>query len=186
MKDSELLALYTQRDETAITHTADIYGRYCYAVAHRILNNSDDAEECVNDTYLHAWNAIPPAAPTNLKAFLATITRHLAFDRYKARTADKRGGGDIPLILDELSECLSAGDEGDRVTDLLLLKDCLTRFLSGLPATKRWIFLRRYWYADPVKEIAKALHKSENEVSVTLSRLRSQLKALLKKEGVCL
>lgn len=184
MTDSDILALYNERDETAITHTAEVYGGYCRAIAMQILQDAADAEECINDTYLRAWNAIPPAAPENLRAYLGKITRHLAFDTYKKRTADKRGGGQLPLILDELSECLPSGDEPAYITDRLLMNDCLNQFLSGLSTAKRYMFLRRYWYADTVEEIAKAIHCSENSVYVTLSRLRKQLRVILEKEGM--
>ncbi len=184
MQDSEILALYAARDEQAISQTQATYGTYCRTVAGRLLSSDADAEECVNDAFLRAWNAIPPANPQNLRAYLAKIVRRLAFDRYKSQTADKRGGGELPLVLDELSECIPSGNEADHVTEAILLKSCLERFLRELSADKRYIFLRRYWHADTVKAIAAATGKSENDISVTLSRLRTSLKTILEKEGV--
>lgn len=184
MQDREIVGLFWDRDEQAIVHAAARYGGYCRTIASRILQNEADVEECVNDTYRHAWDAIPPAKPQNLRTYLGAIARHLAFDRYKAGRADKRGGGELPLVLDELSECLSCGDETEKTTEAILLKDCLERFLYTLSKQNRYIFLRRYWYADSIKDIADALGKSENTVSVTLWRLRSSLKSMLQKEGI--
>ena len=186
MQDRDIVALYIARDEQAIVQTQETYGAYCRTVAVHLLSNDADAEECVNDAFLRVWNAIPPAHPQNLRTYLAKIVRRLAFDRFKAQTADKRGGGELPLVLDELSECIGNNREPDDATEAILLKDCLERFLRELPADKRYMFLRRYWYADAVKDIAKALGRRENDVTVTLSRLRVSLKTILKKEGVAL
>ncbi len=184
MQDSDIVALFFERDETAIAQVDVQYGGYCRTIARRILQNDADADECVNDTYQRAWDAIPPAKPANLRTYLGKIARHLAFDRYKSLHADKRGSGELPLVLDELSECLSGGDDSARLTESIVLKDCLEHFLKALPPQKRFIFLRRYWYADAIKDIADALGKTENDVSVTLSRLRSSLKTTLEKEGI--
>lgn len=184
MTDREIVALFFARDESAIAQIDSAYGNYCRAIADSILQNDEDTEECVSDAYLRAWNAIPPASPLLLRTYLGKITRRLAFDRYQKRHADKRGGGQIPLILDELSECLPSRGNPDETDNTLLTQDCLDRFLRSLPDEQRWMFVRRYWYAARVKDIAKALHKSENDVSVTLSRLRSKLKDELEKEGI--
>lgn len=109
MEDHQIVELYWQRNADAISETADKYGDYCFAIAENILHNAEDSEECVNDTWLRAWNAIPPQKPAVLRMFLAKITRNLSFDRFHARNAEKRGGGEMALVLDELGECFGGG-----------------------------------------------------------------------------
>lgn len=184
MEDSEIIALYHARSESAIAKTAEKYGRYCHAIAFRILQNDEDAEECVNDTYLRAWNTIPSKSPRHLKTFLGKITRNLSLNTYEKRTADKRGGDQIPVALDELAECLPADTRDNDPTDDLLIKEVLDRFVRGLSPTARQIFVRRYWHFESVAEIAAILGMSENYVSVTLMRTRKKLKTVLQKEGI--
>ncbi len=181
MEDCDILALFTARSETAIEKTAEKYGRYCFRIAHNILENDEDAEECVNDTFLRAWNAIPPQQPSNLKTYLGKITRRLSLNAFDKRTADKRGGNRTALCLDELADCLPS-ESADDLVDSVALKEMLTQFLQGLPLRERRIFLKRYWYMMSIAEIAAEHGVTENHVSVILMRTRKKLKAVLEKE----
>lgn len=186
MDDSQIIELYLARAQTAISETAEKYGRYCRYIAYNILCSEEDSEECVNDTYLRTWESIPPQRPFNLKAFLGTITRNLSLDRYHSRNAEKRGMGQVPLVLDELCECLPAQKNADDITDSIVLAECLNEFLAGMSEQQRIIFVRRYWYLSPVKEIAADLGYSESMVKMSLLRSRNQLKQALEKEGISL
>lgn len=183
MEDSRIIELYFNRDQEAITATDEKYGAYCFSVAERILQNAEDSEECVSDTYLRAWNAIPPQKPKILRLFLAGITRNLAIDRYCSKNAEKRGGGEVSVVLDELSECIAAKDDvhADFVGKELGL--CINEFLKTLPARDGNIFLRRYYFTEPIAIIAEKYGLRENNVTVILSRTRKKLKAHLIKEG---
>ena len=145
MEDSQIITLYWDRSEEALSETARKYGRYCLAIARSILESDEDAEECVSDAYLRAWNAIPPARPARLQTWLGRIVRNLALNRREKASAEKRGAGQIPLILDELAECIPDGPDGDAVTESILIKDVLDRFLEALPPDTRKIFVRRYY-----------------------------------------
>ena len=182
MDDSGIVDLYWQRSDRAVTETADKYGAYCRHIATAILQSREDAEECVNDTWLRAWNAIPPQRPERLQTFLGKITRNLALNRWEKSRAEKRGEGQMSLVLDELAECVGSGE--DPMEDKLHFRDVLNRFLAGLPGEARKIFVRRYWYMSPVKEIAAEYGFSESKVAVTLFRTRKQLKSVLEKEGI--
>ena len=184
MDDKRIVALFFDRNEQALTETRQKYSRYLHRVAHNILQNEQEAEECVNDTYLRAWNAIPPHRPSRLSVFLGKITRRLALDRYAALTADKRGGGAQVAILEEWRDALPDTD-GDP-TDDVAVRDALSRFLRLLPAEKRRTFIRRYWYGDTIATIAADSHATESAVKMTLSRVRGELKTFLEKEGVTL
>ncbi len=181
MKDSDIVALYWERDPQAIRESEQQYGKLCHHIAYRILESHEDADECVNDTCLRAWNAIPPQRPTYLGAFLGKISRHLALSHYEQRTAQKRGGGQTALLLDELAECLPSAE-----TDLddLLLKDLLDRFLGSLPVTSRRLFVLRYWYAYSIEEIGAMQQLRPGTVATSLCRTREKLKQFLQKEGV--
>lgn len=181
MDDKQIVGLYWERDESALTLTQDKYEQYLRAIARNILGSDEDAKECVNDTYARAWDSIPPQSPSRLGAFLGKITRNLALDRVRADGAKKRGEGQIDLILDELSGCLP---DGGNVTDDILLKDMLERFLRSLPEQTVRVFLRRYWYMSTVSEIASEYRLSENRVKVILFRARKKLKDFLEKEGI--
>ena len=186
MNDKQILDLYWARSEDAISETSKRYGRYCHYIARNILHNDEDSEECVNDTYLKAWETMPPHRPEKLSAFLGKIVRNLALNRYKGYTAEKRGGGQVPVVLDELQDCIPVtGSVAETIEDLMLV-DIFNRFLSGLPAEKRKIFVRRYWYLSPIKEIAKDYSISESKVKVTLLRVRNDLRQVLEKEGISL
>lgn len=184
MDDKRIVELFFARDEQALTQTRQKFSRYLHRVAHNILPNTQDAEECVNDTYLRAWNSIPPHRPSRLSVYLGKITRRLALDRYAALTADKRGGGTLPDLLEEWRDCLPDSD-GDPADDLAV-RDALSRFLRQLPAERRRIFIRRYWYGDTISDIATACHATESKVKMTLSRTRGELKTFLEKESIAL
>ena len=184
MQDEKIIKLFFERDEQALTETKQKYSRYLHRVAQNILQNPQDAEECVNDTYLRAWNAIPPHRPTRLSVFLGKIARRLALDRYASLTADKRGGGNQAAILEEWRDALPDTD-GDP-TDDMAVRDALSRFLRQLPAEKRRTFIRRYWYGDTIAAIATDSHTTESAVKMTLSRTRGELKTFLEKEGIAL
>ena len=186
MEDREIIALYTARSEDAIAATDEQYGDYCRSIAMRILHNELDAEECVSDTWWHTWSVIPPQAPSCLRTFLGTITRRLSLDRYEKRMTQKRGAGEVPLLLDELADCIPTAENGDTQTEAIVIRDTLDRFLTQLPARERWLFLRRYWFADSVEELARTVHMRENAVCVTLHRTRRKLKTALEKEGIAL
>ncbi len=183
MDDAKIVQLYWDRNEQAIPATADKYGSYCTSIAKNILGNQEDAEECVNDTYLNAWNSMPPHRPSILSAFLGKIVRNLSFNRYKHNTAGKRGGGQATVVLDEIAEFVSDTDSVEQEIDRKELVGAIDTFLSTLSAKKRGVFVRRYWYFDSVSEIASRFSMTENNVSVTLNRLRLQLHNYLLERG---
>lgn len=182
MEDDKIVELYWDRDEAAITATSDKYGAYCLSISRNILGNNEDAQECVNDTYLKAWNTIPPHRPAMLSTFLGKITRNLSFDRYKANRRDKRGGSHTALVLDELNEIIS-DKSSEAEFDRAELISAINGFLSELPQDKRKMFVCRYWYAFNISEIARRLGMTENNVSVTLNRLRKKLRKYLIERG---
>ena len=183
MEDERIVEMYFERNESAIKETEKKYGRYCYAIARRILCSEQDAEECVNDTYLRTWEAIPPHKPDRLSAFLGKIVRNLALNRYAHNHAQKRFEG-VDVALDELAEVLADPESELDDGQTLDLREALDGFLATLPAETRIIFLRRYWYFCAVKEIAESMGISEGRVKVTLHRTRSKLKEYLMKEGI--
>lgn len=183
MEDKKIVDLYFQRDENAIEETSKKYGRYCYQVAMGILRSREDSEECVNDTYAGAWDAMPPHRPDSLKAFLGKLTRRLSLKRVRLMTAQKRGGGEVPLALDELGECIPAKDTvGDRLEEKELAA-LISRFLRTLPDDSRRMFVQRYFYLKSVKEIAHSFSCTQSRVKSSLYRVRLQLKEKLKEEG---
>lgn len=186
MEDQQIIRLYFDRSEDAIAQTAAKYGAFCHTIAYQILRNVQDSEECVNDTYLKAWGTIPPQCPRKLAAFLGKITRNLSIDRYRRRTAEKRGGSELALALEELETCVPFRENGWDLVDRMALTEALNGFLAALPGRQRRIFMRRYWYVSSVKEIAEAYGLTESAVKMSLLRSRSQLKATLEKEGVTL
>ena len=179
MDDIKIVQLYWERDQNAITETEIKYGNYCTSIAINILGNNEDAEECVNDTYMNAWNSMPPHRPTMLSTFLGKITRNLSFNRYKHNNADKRGGSEISAVLDELSECVSGNSNVEQEIEYKELVKAIDSFLDTLSPEKRSIFVCRYWYTDSISEIAKQFHMRENTVSMTLNRIRLKLKNYL-------
>lgn len=183
MDDAQIVQLYWDRNEQAIPATSDKYGSYCTSIAMNILGNQEDAEECVSDTYLNAWNAMPPHRPGILSAFLGKITRNLSFNRYKHNTADKRGGGELLVVLEELSDLVSGRDDVEQAFDQKELTKAIDAFLDGLSPEKRSIFVSRYWYTDSISEIAVRHDMSDGAVSMTLSRLRRKLHDYLLERG---
>ena len=186
MEDNQIIQLYFDRSEEAIAQTAVKYGKYCHTIAYNILHNFEDSEECVNDTYWKAWSRIPPRRPRRLAAFLGRITRNLSLDMYRHYTADKRGGGEMSVALEELGDCISSPEPMDNHIDEMVLVEILNRFLASLPAEHRKIFMRRYWYVSSVKEIADDYAITESKVKMSLLRSRNQLKTVLEKEGIAL
>lgn len=186
MTDKEIIALFWARNETAITATSDKYGGYCYTVSFNILYSAEDAEECVNDTYLGAWNAMPPHSPSRLSTYLGKITRNLSINRYNQYHAEKRGKGQADIVLSELNDCVPSATNVEEIVDEMALVDALNQFLHSLPKKKRIIFICRYWYLDPIKEIAKNIGMSESHVASILFRIRKDLKTHLEKEGIVL
>jgi len=186
MQDEEIIALYWQRDERAITETSVQYGAYCYKIADHILNNDADVEECINDTWLKTWNAIPDQRPSRFSAFLAKITRNLALDRWNYETAKKRGGCAAVIALDELEECIAGASNPEKEYEATQLVSDINRFLKLLPEREQSIFMLRYFYVESVACIAKKHGISENNVSAILSRTRKKLKKYLLKEGYLL
>ena len=189
MEDKQIVDLYWKRDERAISESDAKYGAFCARIAMHILDNAQDAEECVNDTYLKAWNAIPPTRPVKLGAFLGRITRNLSIDRYKAKKTAKRGDSLFLVSLDELSECIPDGSTGfgsgfDDETEARRIGECINRFLRKLPAESRDVFICRYFYSDPIGEIARRFGLSESKVKSMLHRARGKLKKFLESEGI--
>lgn len=183
MEDKKIVELYWERSETAIAQTQDKYGRYCHCIAYNILYSNEDAEECVNDTYLRAWDSMPPHRPERLSAFLGKITRNLALDRYDRARAQKRSAG-IELALDELGECIPDSKGEMPISDEIALRDAINSFLASLPTQTRKVFVRRYWYLSAVKDIACDLEMSESNVKVLLLRTRQRFRSYLEKEGI--
>ncbi len=184
MEDEKIIDLYWNRSENAISETAGKYGGYCYSIAYRILTNQEDAQECVNDTYMAAWNAMPPKRPAILATFLGKITRHLSIDRWRSQNRVKRGGGEMVLALEELEECIDSGESAEKALERKELAMVFNRFLDSLPETERRVFLCRYWYLDPVKDIAAAFGFSGSKVTSMLYRTRGKLRTVLEKEGL--
>lgn len=182
MDDSQILGLYFSRSEAAIKETDSKYGSYCYKIAYNILANREDSEESVNDVYLAAWNCIPPQKPAKLSAFLGKLTRNISIDRWRSSSAKKRGGGEVDIALEELSECVSGQTS---VEDAVLQKEvvaCLDRFLAGLSDKERTVFLCRYWYVNTLEEIADKTGFSVGKIKSMLYRTRGKLDKQLEKE----
>ncbi|MGN0403254.1 MAG: RNA polymerase sigma factor [Acetatifactor sp.] len=183
MEDNRIVDLYWQRSENAIVETATKYGKYLHSISYQILLNTEDAEECVNDTYSDAWRAMPPHRPSILATFLGKITRRISIDLWRKNSADKRGGSEITLALDELEECVSGKGNVEAEVERYELQRRLNAFLKALPRTERRVFMCRYWYMDSVSDIAKQFGYSESKIKSMLYRTRNKLRAMLQKEG---
>ena len=183
MEDRQIVDLYWARSESAITETDKKYGRYCHYIAYQILSDDLDAEEIVNDTYLKTWNTVPPNYPDPLKTYVGMISNQLALNRYDEKTAAKRGGGKMPLIFHELDECLADEEESIDIAEAVVLRDLLNRFIWSLPKKTRNIFVRRYWYASSLAEIAEEYGMKESGVAMLMFRTRQKLREFLQKEG---
>lgn len=182
MDDEIIIRLFFERDEQALAETGAKYGAYCFAVANNILKDPRDAEECVNDTWLRAWNAIPPKRPKRLKYYLLKIARNLALDRYESRRAQKRGGGDVELAIEELDGVSDGRSDVFGEFMARKLEECIADFVHDLPEKERTVFIRRYFHLDSVPDIAKRCGLSEKTVAPMLSRTRKKLKVFLEKE----
>ncbi|MBE6928573.1 MAG: RNA polymerase sigma factor [Ruminococcaceae bacterium] len=183
MQDDEIITLYLERNEDAIRQTEKKYGKALKTMAMRILSDEDDSQECVNDTYLKTWNSIPPMQPSHLSAYLHKLVRRISIDRYRGRHSEKRKPNEYTASLDELGECLAGEETPQGVLELQLLTQTIEAFLQTLSEQNRQIFLCRYYFLDPVKQIAKFFSISESNVKSTLYRIRSGLKEHLKQEG---
>ena len=180
MEDRDIIEMYFARTERAIAETSGKYGAYCTTIAMNILSSREDTDECLNDTWLRAWNSIPPNRPNVLRVFLGKITRNLALDKYRARTAEKRVGGEFAVSLDELDECVGAVDERESAE----IGESISRFLRTQPKETRSVFVCRYFYCDSISDIARRFGISEAKVKTLLFRTRSKLKIHLEGEGI--
>ena len=183
MNDKNIVDLYFSRDEEAIVQTNNKYGRYCYSIAYNILTNKEDAEECVNDTYLKAWRSIPPRRPSVLSTFLGKITRHISIDRWRERVASKRGGGEVTIALEELEDCVAGLQNVEMEYERRELIRAYVKFLDMLPVAERRVFLCRYWYVDSIETIAEKFGFSQSKVKTMLFRARAKLRKQLAEEG---
>ena len=182
MNDEKIIELYFSRNEEAISETSLKYGGYCFSIANNILDDRGDSEECVNSTWFRAWNSMPPTRPNVLKLFLARITRSLAFNRFTERKAEKRGGGEINLVLNELSECVGKGDAASEA-ELNEMKRAIAGFVKTLPERERNVLVRRCFYTESIESIAERYGISGSGVMSALSRARKKLREYLMKEG---
>lgn len=183
MEDVSILKLYWARSQDAIEESMRRYGALCRTVAGNILANAADAEECVNDVWLAAWSSIPPARPERLGAYLARLARNIALDKLDYNRAQKRNG-ELNVAFSELEECLSGSQGVEDALEAGQTAAAIDAFLRTLPQEQRWVFLRRYWYADPVAEIARRGHMNQNRVKSILFRTRKKLKEHLEQEGI--
>ena len=183
MDDQSIVALYWDRSEQAIAETDRKYGAYCYSIAYHALANNEDAEESVSDTYMAAWNQLPPHRPAILATFLGKITRRISINRWKAKNTAKRGGGQITLTLEELDDCVDGKQNIERAYESHELVWAFNRFLETLPETERDVFLRRYWFFDPIADIAESFGFAQSKVTSMLYRTRGKLRKQLEKEG---
>ena len=184
MDDAYIIGFYWERSEKAIEETSNKYGNYCYSIAYNILANHEDAAESVNDTYLDAWNSIPPHRPANLSTFLGKITRRISIDKWRKRSAAKRGGDEITLILDELSDCVPAPQSVEHEVEAAELAQIINKFILSLPCMDRRVFICRYWYCDSILAIAQQFGFSQGKVKMILHRQRKKLLNHLEREGL--
>ena len=185
MEDRKIVDLYWQRDENAIPETAAKFGGYCRTIAYNILSDAEDAEECLNDTWLRAWNTMPTNRPNKLAPYLGKLSRWISLTRLREKTSLKRGGGETELVLDELAEAVDSGADVEKAVELKELNAALRRFLKNLGETERQVFLARYWFIASIAEIAEKFGFSESKVTSMLHRTRKKLLAYLKEEGLC-
>lgn len=181
--DEKLLRMFQARDEQALQAASVQYGKLCRTMAYRILGDRQDAEECANDVLLKLWNAIPPAEPRSLTAFVSGITRNLALDRLSARRTAKRGGGEMETALDELAPYLVSDEDLEARLDTIALQEAMARFLRSLPKEQRMIFLSRFYSMQPIAEIAEAHGSTVGRVKMILKRTKEKLRTYLKEEG---
>lgn len=183
MEDTCIVDLYWARSENAIVETSAKYGSYCYSIAYNILANAEDADESVNDTYLDAWNSMPPHRPAILSTFLGKITRRVSIDKWRGRTAEKRGSGEITLVLDELSDCVPSSQNVEHEIETAELAKVINDFVMSLPPMDRRVFICRYWYLDPISAISQQFGFSQSKVKMMLYRQRQRLLSHLEREA---
>lgn len=183
MEDDGIVDLYWARSENAISETSKKYGNYCYSIAYNVLGNAEDADESVNDVYLEAWNNIPPHRPSVLSTFLGKITRRISIDKWRGRTAEKRGGGETVLVLDELSDCIPSNRSVEHEAEAAELSRLINNFVMALSPMDRRVFICRYWYLDPIAEIAQRFGFSQSKVKMMLHRQRKKLLDYLEREA---
>lgn len=185
MEDRQIVDLYWQRSDRAIAESAQKFGSYCYTIAYHICANREDADECVNDTWFRAWNLMPDKRPSILSVFLGRITRSLALDCYRARTSQKRGGGETALALDELYDCVPSSASAENSFEQKLLEKALRDFVAALPETERKVFVARYWFLAPIAAIAKRTGFTSGKIKSMLHRTRAKLRTYLEEEDLC-
>ena len=183
MEDTEIVALYWKRDESAIRETERKYGGFCFRVAMNLLGIREDAEECVSDTYLAAWHSMPTQRPALLRSWLGRVVRNLSVDRWRRDHAEKRYNG-MELLLSELEECVPSGKSPEQATELRALSAAIDRWLYTLSPEDRTLFLRRYWNGDRLDALAKERGTAANTLAQRMRRLRLSLRESLEKEGV--
>lgn len=186
MEDEVIVQSLWERKEEGILWMERKYENYCFSIASHIVTDREDAKECVNDTWLRAWNSIPPHRPGNLAGYLAKIVRNLSFNCYKRLHADKRGGGAVTVALEELGDCLSDGRKVEDRIEQRALTEAIASFLTGEKKIKRYIFMQRYFYLKDIKEIAEELDMREGTVKSILFRMRKKLRGYLEREGIYL
>lgn len=183
MEDKNIVQLYLNREEAAIAETKEKYESYCYSIAFNVLHNDDDSKECVNDAYLRTWNSIPPNKPDKLSTYIGKITRNLAFDMYRKNHTEKRGSGEMPIVLDELADCISSNESVEgQIEKKELIKE-INQFLSTLSKDQCHMFIMRYWYVMPIGQIAAKFNMTNGNVSIQLLRIRRSLREYLVKRG---
>lgn len=183
MQDQAIIEMFHSRDPDAVRAVAEKYDAYCAKIAGNILSDPQDIEECINDAYLQLWQSIPPHTPENLATYLGKLLRNIAFNRSRANQAQKRGAGNIPLVLDELAEVVSGGDTVESAMTAKEMAEAINAFLGKLPPWKRYVMVRRYWYADSIAQIAEASGRTQSYISLTLTRLRRKLQTYLTERG---
>ena len=186
MKDEEIIALYKKRSQRAVEETQKKYQSYCGTIANRILKNPQDCEECLNDTWLKAWETIPPVIPAALSAYLAKIARNTAINMYKKKYAGKRIDDRMMISMEELKECIVGKDTVESQIEEKVVVEVLNKYLGELPSLERKIFVRRYFYMDTMKEIGLLYGMKESYVKTLLFRSRKKLKKDFEKEGIFL
>ena len=183
MHDTEIIEMYWNRDERAIAESDVHYGAYCRRIAVNILSSREDAEECVNDTWHRTWESIPPQWPVSLAAYFGRIIRNLSISRYRANRAKKRFDG-MESLLSELDDCIPSRESVTQAVERKLLAEIIDRWLAGLGADDRVLFLRRYWFGDAVNALAKECGVTQNKMAQRMMRLRKDLKQILEREGI--
>lgn len=184
MQDKNIIELFLQRNEEAIRQTDIKYRQYLFKISYSVLSHSEDSMECVNDTYLKAWNSIPPDIPNKLSVYLGKIVRNISLDRFRYNSAQKRFPASAAMSFDEITDIIPANDDASKIVDEMYLTEIFNKFLGGLRERDRIIFVKKYWHLQSLKDIAKSMHLTEATVKMSLMRSRNKLRDILKKEGI--